>query len=462
MQRSKPYPLRSLEVSFLVGVAGRKNGSPLSLPPPPSRFSFLFWFESRLVFATGSSFIAFHFTRTLIMHCLPVFACLLLHCCCSTGTSLLCAINRSAPYWLMVILLNLLCLLLQLLLEMKRYRPPNGINVALVTNTFSWVFPVALMIVAYMVEGNDAGTAFEILNKSRHSISCSMRFKNATEEFSLLWAHFTWICGGIVVVVILTLSELYESTRGMIRWRSLASAAVSAFSFLSSGPNNAYSTKADSSSTDSDRSLASANSLASAKSQNLRKLKGFVWRMVKLATSVAILQIVNLATRLQTLKTLDAWTASSNLWLKCKLKEDDFANQDWKLYGLEDGQEMCAVGRESWVRISECLTPCSYNATIDVLKLYTERVISPLLCEQKFEDVLVGYTSNCECTCDDMVQVRTPPTEQVMLSLVSQSMVVVIVGIIMGLRLQTLLICKCSNFDATPALLFDIVLLYVQ
>jgi hypothetical protein len=343
--------------------------------------------------------------------CFPIFACLLLHGCCSTGTSLLCAINRSAPYWLMVILLSLLSLLLQLLLEMKRYRPPNGINVVWATNTFSWGFPGALMIVAYIVEGDDTGTAFEILNKSRHSFSCSMRFKDATEEFSLLWAHFTWICGGIVVVVILTLSELYKSTRGMIRWQSPASAAVSA---------NATS---------------------------LRKLKGSAWRMVKLATSVAILQIVNLATRLQILETLDVWTVSSNLWLQCRLKENDFFNQDWKIYGFEDGQEMCAVGRETRA-ISECLTPCSYNATVELLKLYDERVRSPVLCEQADLGGVLR-SGNCQCTCDDMVQVRTPPTEQVILSLVSQSMIVVVVGIIMGLRLQTPLICKCSNFDFT-------------
>jgi hypothetical protein len=359
--------------------------------------------------------------------CLPIFACLFLHdWWCSTGTSLLCAINRSAPYWLMVILLNLLSLLLQLLLEMKRYRPPNGINVAWATNAFSSVFPVALMIVAYMVEGDDTGTAFEILNKSRHSFSCSMRFKDTTEEFSLLWAHFTWICGGIVVLVILTLSELYETTRGIIRWQSPASAAVSA---------NATS---------------------------LRKLKGSAWRMVKLASSVAILQIVNLATRLQILETLDAWTVSSNLWLQCKLKEDDFFNQDWKIYGFEDGQEMCAVGRETWA-VSPCLTPCSYNATIELLELYDISTRAPVLCEQVFFGELGSF--NCKCTCDDMIQVKTPSTEQVILSLVSQSMIIVVVGIIMGLRLQTPLICKCSNFDSTTYhlhCLSTFALLYVQ
>ncbi len=199
-----------------------------------------------------------------------------------------------------------------------------------------------------------------------------------------------------MVVAILALSELYESTRGIIRWPSRASARVSA-------------------------------------SLSLRKLKGSAWRLVKLATSVAILQIVNLASRLQILKTLDAWTVSSNLWLECKLKEDDFSNQDWNLYGFEDGQEICAVGTVGTRgRISECLTPCSYNATIDLLKLYDEIVRSPLLCKQELGGVLRSF--NCECTCDDMVQVRTPSTEEVMLSLVSQSMVVVVVGIIMGFR----------------------------
>ena len=200
-----------------------------------------------------------------------------------------------------------------------------------------------------------------------------------------------------MVVVILTLFELYESTRGIIRWWSGTSAPVTA------------------------------------KAKSIRKLKGSALRMVKLATSVAILQIVNLATRLQILKTLDAWTASSNLWLQCKLKEDDFANQVWKMYGFEDGQEMCAVGSETRVRATECLTPCSYNATIDLLKLYDVDIALPLLCEQV--DGMVRSFFNCECTCDDMVQVRTPPMNQVMFSLVSQSLIVVVVGIIMGLRL---------------------------
>ena len=90
----------------------------------------------------------------------------------------------------MMILLNLMCLLLQLVVKLKKVHLP--INLTHVCTAVSWGFPALLMVVAYSIEGDDAGSENELLNTARHGFSCSMRFKDSMEEWLLLWAHFSW------------------------------------------------------------------------------------------------------------------------------------------------------------------------------------------------------------------------------------------------------------------------------
>jgi hypothetical protein len=99
----------------------------------------------------------------------------------STGETSLCAVNRSAPYFLMAILLNLLTLLFTLVCDLKQWRSISKIarerGVA-----FAMGIPLLLLVIAYAVEGNDEGTDNEILNTARHSFTCSMRFSDMATE----------------------------------------------------------------------------------------------------------------------------------------------------------------------------------------------------------------------------------------------------------------------------------------
>ena len=141
MQRSKPYPLRSLEVSFLVEVVGRKNGSP---SPPPGSLSF---FGLNRGLYLPRTCLSFRFTGRLIVHCPPVFACLLLHCCCSTGTSLLCAINRSSVFFLLSIQIHLCDLVRSLYVDITvgNQRKSQG----LIWKVLSAGIPCLLMAISY-------------------------------------------------------------------------------------------------------------------------------------------------------------------------------------------------------------------------------------------------------------------------------------------------------------------------
>jgi hypothetical protein len=109
----------------------------------------------------------------------------------STGESVACAVNRSSPYFLMIILLNLFSLLLEVVMKLEKVHL-HMINLTHICVAISWGFPALLMVIAYSIEGDDAGSENELLNTARHGFSCSMRFKNSMEEWLLLWAHFSW------------------------------------------------------------------------------------------------------------------------------------------------------------------------------------------------------------------------------------------------------------------------------
>jgi len=93
----------------------------------------------------------------------------------------------------MMILLNLMCLLLQLVVKLKGRVHLRVTNLTHKCVAVSWGFPALLMVIAYSIEGDDAGSENELLNKARHGFSCSMRFKDSMEEWLLLWVHFSWL-----------------------------------------------------------------------------------------------------------------------------------------------------------------------------------------------------------------------------------------------------------------------------
>jgi hypothetical protein len=92
----------------------------------------------------------------------------------------------------MMILFNLMFLLLQLVVKLKRKVHSRMVNLTRICVAVSWGFPALLMVIAYSIEGDDVGSENELLNTARHGFSCSMRFKDSMEEWLLLWAHFSW------------------------------------------------------------------------------------------------------------------------------------------------------------------------------------------------------------------------------------------------------------------------------
>ena len=306
----------------------------------------------------------------------------------------------------MVILMNLLCLLLQMLLKIKLWRAPQGVDVAKLSDAVSWAFPMVLMATSYVVEGNDDGSKYQVLNNARHGVSCSMRFKSGLEEWLLLWFHFAWICVGIIFIVYSTLGELQESIRATNQVTQAPAAKADA--------------KTDSNST--------GHSGASNP-----KLRDSIRRLCVLATFVGVLQVTNMTCTLWTSSTLDTWAETSLLWLRCKDEEPDRgpALRDWDSYDLEDGQVVCVAGTERWSRVSECTSDCVYDAST----VRGPRVKTDLNCDvsDEYAIVLKGVHS-CDCHCDDIAKPQPPPLSILCLSSLAQSCVACVVGLSLGFR----------------------------
>jgi hypothetical protein len=66
----------------------------------------------------------------------------------------------------------------------------------------------------------------------------------------------------------------------------------------------------------------------------------------------------------------------------------------------------------------------------------------------------------CNCSCDDLVKIERPSVPIMVLGYLAQSLVVVIVGLNMGLRLHNPLSYKCMLYlvlvDMTPVMLVEI------
>ena len=307
----------------------------------------------------------------------------------------------------MVILMNLMCLLLQMLLKIKLWRAPQGVDVARLSDAVSWAFPMVLMATSYVVEGNADGSKYQVLNNARHGVSCSMRFKSGLEERLLLWFHFAWICGGIIFIVYSTLNELQESIRATYQVAQAPAA------------------KADAQTGSNSRGHSGASS----------QLRDSIRRLCVLATFVGVLQVTNMTCTLWTSSTLDTWAETSLLWLQCKDEEPDrgAALRDWDSYDLEDGQVMCVAGTERWSR-SKCTSDCVYNAST----VRSARVVTDLNCGRSdeyadAEGALKGMQP-CDCHCDDIAKPQPPPLSILCFSSLAQSCVACVVGLSLGFR----------------------------
>ena len=119
-----------------------------------------------------------------------------------------------------------------------------------------------------------------------------MRFSNMATEFALLWVHFLWSGGLIVLFSYLSWKELH-SIRKKVR--------------TSSG---------------SKKSL----------SVSMRRLF-----QIALLTSVCL--FMNLLATIMLSFALDTWSISSDLWLQCYFELD--LRKDLDAYGFEIGQPIC-------------------------------------------------------------------------------------------------------------------------
>jgi hypothetical protein len=101
------------------------------------------------------------------------------------GEDAFCYINRTSPYFLMVILLNMMMLLFRLFSDIKhnvnhsKFVKRKGRDDRDMHATLFHVF----MTVAFVVEGDDEGSDNKVLNAARHSFKCSMRFVCALAFF---------------------------------------------------------------------------------------------------------------------------------------------------------------------------------------------------------------------------------------------------------------------------------------
>jgi hypothetical protein len=135
--------------------------------------------------------------------------------------------------------------------------------------------------------------------------------------------------------------------------------------------------------------------------------------------------------------TLDDWSRSSERWKNCMLYEDSgnaYGLRDWDAYGLEDGEQVCSEAFTLKNIVEEIARPCLSDC---VFRKFSYATGTPgLECSRKETHGIV--TVSCYCSCDDLSQVERPSVIAMTIAYLAQSLVVVIVGINMGLRLQIL------------------------
>jgi hypothetical protein len=177
-----------------------------------------------------------------------------------------------------------------------------------------------------------------------------------------------------------------------------------------------------------------------------RKIGGQRRRLFQIALLTSVCLLMWLAITIVTAQKLGDWTRSSDVWLQCTLYETEWTH-NWDAYDFEDEEEVCrdpVWTRWNWTCTSACIFSKSGNLSST----------PHLYCETSYLDMY------CDCSCDDLVKIERPSVPTMVLGYLAQSLVVVIVGLNMGLRLQAPLIYKCVVLlvDMTPAMLVEIAL----
>jgi hypothetical protein len=210
-----------------------------------------------------------------------------------------------------------------------------------------------------------------------------MRFSSMTEEWMLLRMHLLWSGGGIIV-----LSTLSWLKIGLIQ-KSL------------------------------DRNVS-----ANIGRETRQTIAGQRRRLFRIAFHTSVSLLVSLVITVLTAGVLEDWSRSSDVWLECTLYEKELFH-NWDAYGFENGEEVCSDA--SWTLWGEaCTSACIFSSAGMVFNT------PELYCEyngwQRYQ--------RCDCPCKDMVKIERPSVITMALAYFAQSIVVVIVGINIGLRLQ--------------------------
>jgi hypothetical protein len=132
--------------------------------------------------------------------------------------------------------------------------------------------------------------------------------------------------------------------------------------------------------------------------------------------------LMSLAITIVTAEKLGDWRRSSDLWLQCTLYEIQWTH-NWDAYDFEDEEEVCRD--PIWTQLNmACTSACTFTKSGNLNSK------PHLYCEASLEQL-------CDCSCDDLVKIERPSVSTMVLGYLAQSLVVVIVGLNMGLRLNS-------------------------
>ena len=165
-----------------------------------------------------------------------------------------------------------------------------------------------------------------------------------------------------------------------------------------------------------------------------RQMAGVRRRILQIALLASCCLLLNLIVTIATSTALEEWSASSQVWLECSIYETPYV-KSWDAYGFSDGQTACHKDSIVWVGNSllneplECVSDCKYSAT--------DLVLGARLSCDLAEGIFMDPTNSipygvCDCSCDDLIEVRAPAFAIQLLSHLSQSLVVTMVGLNLG------------------------------
>jgi hypothetical protein len=156
------------------------------------------------------------------------------------------------------------------------------------------------------------------------------------------------------------------------------------------------------------------------------KISGQKMRLLRITCLTSVCLLMWLVITIVTAGTLEDWSRSSSIWLDCTLYETAYS-RNWDAYDFEEGREVCSdlMNVFSQGDTSACTSACIFKTKPFSLSLH-------LICTTANDKNIA-----CDCTCDDLVKIERPSVSIMTCGYLAQSMVVVLVGVNMGLRLMT-------------------------